>query len=101
MKEIYLLGDLHTGSAFRLAGVTGVVSDLQDAKERLESLVRKGDAAVILVTGELAEVLGGRMKELNQAPGFPLVLTLPGIDEKRGARHSALSYVSEALGISL
>ena len=30
MEQIYVIGDIHTVSAFRLSGVTGVVSDRQD-----------------------------------------------------------------------
>lgn len=101
MEGIYIIGDLHTVSAFRLSGVTGVVSGREDAAAKLEEIVRKGDAALVVITNDLAEELGERINAINLNLPSPVVIAIPGIDDTKGFRRSVVSYVSEALGVSL
>lgn len=101
MEKIYVIGDIHTVSAFRLAGVTGVVCGREDAASRLEDVVRKGDAAIVAVTNDLAESLTDRIRQINLQLPVPVVIAIPGLDDDQGFHRSAMSYVSEALGISL
>jgi vacuolar-type H+-ATPase subunit F/Vma7 len=101
MEQIYIIGDIHTVSAFRLSGVSGVVSSKQDAKARLEEIIRKGDAAVVAITNELADGLDERIRVINLTLPSPVVIAIPGIDDDQGCRRSVMSYISEALGISL
>ena len=101
METIYVIGDIHTVSAFRLAGVAGVVCGREEAAARLEELVRKGDAAIVAVTNDLADDLADRIAQINLLLPAPVVVAIPGMDDPKGFRRSAMSYVSEALGISL
>lgn len=96
-----MIGDIHTVSAFRLAGVTGVISGRKDAAEKLDAIIRKGDAAVVVITNDLADDLGERITAINLNLPSPVVIVLPGIDDAEGFRRSVVSYVSEALGVSL
>jgi len=41
MEKIYIIGDMHTVSAFRLAGVEGMVSTADSASVRLEEIIKK------------------------------------------------------------
>lgn len=101
MEKIYVIGDIHTASAFRLSGATAVISSREDAAANLENIIRKGDAAVVAITNDLADDLQERIGEINLNLPFPVVISIPGIDDVRGFRRSMMSYVSEALGISL
>ncbi len=101
MEKIYVIGDIHTVSAFRLSGVTGVVSGREDAAAKIEDIIRKGDAAIVAITNDLADVLQERMGAINLNLPVPVVIAIPGIDDVRGFRISVISYISEALGVSL
>lgn len=101
MEKIYIIGDIHTVSAFRLSGVEGVVSGPDNAPAKLEEIVGKNDAGIILMTNDLTDGLQERIKEINLNMPSPVVIEIPGIDDTEGFRRSAMSYISEALGISL
>ena len=101
MDQIYVIGDIHTVSAFRLSGVTGIVSGREDAAVKLEDIIRKGDAAVVVITNDLADDLQERINAINLDLSAPVVIAIPGIDDDRGLSRSIMSYISEALGVSL
>lgn len=101
MEQIYVIGDIHTVSAFRLSGVTGVISGRQDAAAQLEEIIRKKDAVIVAITNDLADVLQEQIGAINLNLPAPVVITIPGIDDVQGFRRSVISYISEALGISL
>lgn len=101
MEKIYVMGDIHTVAAFRLAGVAGVVCGRADAASRLEEIVQKGDAAIVAVTNDLADGLAERIRQINLQRPAPVVVAIPGMEDDRGFRRSAMRYVSEALGVSL
>lgn len=101
MGKIYIIGDMHTVSAFRLAGVEGVVSDQNNASAKLEEIIGKKDAGIVLMTNDLTDDLKARIQEINLLMQSPVIIEIPGIDDQGGFRRSVMSYVSEALGISL
>jgi vacuolar-type H+-ATPase subunit F/Vma7 len=101
MEKIYVIGDIHTVSAFRLSGITGIVSTREDAAEDLEQVLRRGDAAIVAITNDLADGLQERIGAINLNLPVPVVIAIPGIDDAHGFSRSVMSYVSEALGISL
>jgi vacuolar-type H+-ATPase subunit F/Vma7 len=101
MEKIYVIGDIHTVSAFRLAGVTGVVSEKAEAEAHLEDVILKGDAAIVVMTNDLAEDLTDRIGQINLQLPSPVVVAIPGMDDVQGFRRSAMSHISRALGISL
>ena len=61
----------------------------------------KNDAGIILMTNDLTDELQERIKEINLHMPMPVIIEIPGIDNEEGFRRSAMSYISEALGISL
>ena len=96
-----MIGDMDTVSAFRLSGVEGVVSDTHDAAEKLEEIIGKGGAGIVMVTNHLAQDIQARIRDINLNRPSPVVIEIPGIDDPEGFRRSAMSYIAEALGISL
>ena len=101
MEKIYIIGDMHTVSAFRLSGVEGVVALPPEARARLEEIIGKKNAGIVLMTNDLTGDLQERIREINLNLPNPVVIEIPGIDDKEGFRRSAMGYISEALGISL
>ena len=101
MNRIYVIGDMDTVSAFRLAGVTGGVSSGDRVPSHFEEIVGKGDAAVVIVTNELAGHLRERIREINLNRVLPVVVEIPGVDDREGFRKSDVAYIAEALGIAL
>jgi vacuolar-type H+-ATPase subunit F/Vma7 len=101
MEKIYIIGDMHTVSAFRLSGVEGVVAGSGAAAAKLEEVIGKKDAGIVLVTNGIAMNLQARIKDINLNMPSPVVIEIPGIDDPEGFRRSAMSYIAEALGISL
>jgi vacuolar-type H+-ATPase subunit F/Vma7 len=101
MEKIYVIGDVHTVSAFRLSGAAGIVADMQDAASRLEEIILKRDAAVVAITNNLAGGMEERIRAVNLSLNAPVVVAIPGIDDEQCFKKSVVSYISEALGISL
>lgn len=101
MDQIYIIGDIHTVSALRLSGVSGIVSNREDAAADLESVLRKGDAAIVAITNNLADGLHERIRAINIDSPVPVVIAIPGIDDALAFPRSVISYITEALGISL
>ncbi len=101
MEQIYIIGDIHTVSAFRLSGVAGIVSTRENAAADLENVIRKGDAAVVAITNDLADGLEERIGAINLNLPPAIIIAIPGIDDVHGFRRSVTRYISEALGISL
>jgi vacuolar-type H+-ATPase subunit F/Vma7 len=101
MKKIYIIGDMHTVSAFRLCGVEGVVCAPEEASAALEEIIGKKDAGIVLLTTELSKNLHARIREINVNVVSTVVIEIPGLDDTQGLGNSAMGYVAEALGISL
>lgn len=98
---IYILGDIHTVNAFKLSGVTGLITDQVNLDTNLNQVLEKKDAAIIIITRELAEQIPERISDINLNLMLPVVIELPGILDDRGFGKSQLAYFAEALGISI
>ena len=101
MKKIYIIGDMHTVSAFRLSGVVGVVSDRDNALLRLEEVIGEEDAGVVGITTSCAQDLQLRIADINLNLPGTVVIEIPGIDDTNGLSRSLVGYIAEALGIAL
>jgi len=101
MEKVYVIGDIHTVSAFRMSGATGVVSERHEAAAKLEDIIRKGDAGIVAVTNDIASGIEERIRTINLTLPAPIVIAIPGIDDAGGFGTSVISYISEALGISM
>ena len=101
MEKIYILGDVHTVTVLRLAGVEGRVADRKSVDAHFNELLEKGDAGVIVITRELAEQIPEKIYDVNVNSVIPVIVEIPGIDDPRGFSTSILDYITEALGISI
>ncbi|MBP7737724.1 MAG: V-type ATP synthase subunit F [Spirochaetes bacterium] len=101
MEKIVVIGDIHTVTAFRLGGVEGVVSSPGAVKEDIAAAINRPDAAIVLVTRELADHAGDAIGDCNLNMVKPVIVEIPGINDQRGFGRSIMSYITEALGISI
>lgn len=101
MQRVYVIGDIHTLSAFRLAGVEGVVAGAAEAGSHLREIAAREDGAVVIITREVAEGNEEAIREINERSLLPVVVEIPGIMDPRGFDTSALRSVIEALGVSI
>lgn len=101
MKNIYILGDIHTVSVFRLAGAKGIVTDKGNAACCFAETASRPDAGIILITREIGTMLGDAALQINLSAPLPAVIEIPGVDDTEGFGASLLTAVSDALGIHL
>jgi len=101
MNRIYVIGDMHTVSALRLAGLAGRVCDQDTVATGLEEVVASDDASIVLITQKLAEGLQARIMEISLTGGAAVIIPIPGIDEPLALERSVASYIAEALGMAV
>ncbi|PKL38494.1 MAG: hypothetical protein CVV44_11455 [Spirochaetae bacterium HGW-Spirochaetae-1] len=101
MESIYIMGDVHTVNAFRIAGIDGRVAARETARDVLETLMQSEDPAVVVVTRDCVEDIEAFIGELNLLRSRPVVIQIPGIDDARGFEKSLLGYITEALGVAI
>ena len=101
MKKTYLIGDIHTANAFRLAGIEVTVSGPDRASLDLNMLFKKQDAALIMITREIAQSIQTEIYEINLNQPYPVIIVIPGVNDTPGFQTSVLDYITEALGISI
>jgi V/A-type H+-transporting ATPase subunit F len=99
--KISVLGDTHTVSAFRLAGVTGIVADSDTVCSSLRELMGRQDMGLIIITRELADLIPPELRRAELERPLPVIVEIPGIDDRRGLSDSALAGIAEALGLPL
>jgi len=101
VDSIYVIGDEYTVMAFRVLGVKGHVADRHMVSTVFEEVLATGDAGLIIVTAGIAENLSESISTVNTEKLKPVVIVIPGLDDTEGFGKSILSFVTEALGISV
>jgi vacuolar-type H+-ATPase subunit F/Vma7 len=99
--KISVLGDTHTVSALRLAGLAGIVADGTTVCSRLRELLGRQDMGLIIITRELAEMIPPELRRAELERPVPVIVEVPGIGDARGLSDSALAGIAEALGLPL
>ena len=79
MKGIAILADRHTGTCFKLAGLTNIfsVEDAKETKKRLLALLEKDNLRVILVSEHLMNQI--QLFENNTEGQCPLIIPIPSL----------------------
>lgn len=99
--RIFVIGDRETVLGFRLVGVKGrAVEEKGRAAEALEEALQRRDAALLLVTREIAALLRDRIDRLKMERLQPLVLEIPGPQDS-GPEEPVGELVHRAIGIRL
>jgi len=99
--DVFLIGDLHSVTAFRIAGYKGYIAEPDTIRESFDLLVSKNEIGILLITRELAALISDKIKRVNFDMDIPVIIEIQGIDDTSSIDKSILSYVNEALGIAI
>lgn len=99
--SIFIMGDVHTVTAFKISGYAGQITCKENAPEVFDALVSKGDIGILLITHELAGVISKEIKRVNFESLTPVIIEIPAVDDTSMFNKSILSYITEALGIAI
>jgi len=100
-ERIVCVGDAHTVTALRVAGIEGIIATADNIQHVMKTLCADKTCAVILVTRELAGLKQNMVRDLNREVRGPAVLEIPGIHSRGGSPVSVMTYINQALGIAL
>jgi len=97
----YVIGDEDTVLGFALAGVEGTeVSSAEEARAAFEKAL-SGDAGIVIVTEDTAELMRTRIDEYVLTAQFPLILEIPGPRGRKPDSPTLRELVNEAIGMNL
>jgi V/A-type H+-transporting ATPase subunit F len=100
--KILVIGSQEAVLGFSLVGVHGkAVSTASGADQALDEALSTADTGIILVTEDVAELIGSRMEQLKLRSTVPLVVEIPGPQGVRPDRPSLNEMVLRAIGVRL
>jgi V/A-type H+-transporting ATPase subunit F len=97
----HVIGDEDTVLGFALAGVEG--SEVRNETEAASAFdgALSGDAGIVIVTEDVAEMIRERIDRYVLSEQFPLILEIPGPRGRRPDRPSIREMVNQAIGMNL
>ena len=101
--RMYLLSDnVDTLMGMRMSGVDGVVLHKEDElREKLGSLIKEKDIAVILITSTLLNMIRDTVYDLKLRLERPLIIEIPDRHGNGRTKDSITKYVQDAIGVKL
>jgi V/A-type H+/Na+-transporting ATPase subunit F len=100
--KILVIGNQEAVLGFSLVGVHGtVVTTTSDVNQALDEALAADDIGIILVTEDVAELIGARMEQLKLRSTVPLVVEIPGPEGVSPDRPSLNEMVLSAIGVRL
>jgi V/A-type H+-transporting ATPase subunit F len=100
--KILVIGNQEAVLGFSLVGVHGkAVSSANEVDQALDEALSTADTGIILVTEDIAELVGARMDQLKLRSTVPLVVEIPGPQGVRVDRPSLNEMVLRAIGVKL
>lgn len=101
--RMYLLSDnVDTLMGMRMSGVDGVVlHEEQELREKLDSLLKEDDIAVILITSTLVKLIRETIYDLKLNLRQPLIIEIPDRHGNGRTKDSITKYVKDAIGVDM
>lgn len=101
--RMYLLSDnVDTLIGMRMSGVEGVVlHEEKELREKLGSLLKEEDIAVILITAKLVNLIRDTVYDLKLSQKQPLIIEIPDRHGNGRTKDSITKYVKDAIGVNL
>ncbi|WP_316607582.1 V-type ATP synthase subunit F [uncultured Ruminococcus sp.] len=101
--RMYLLSDnVDTLMGMRMSGVDGVVLHKEDElREKLGSLIKEKDIAVILITSTLLNMIRDTVYDLKLRLERPLIIEIPDRHGNGRTKDSITKYVKDAIGVDM
>lgn len=98
--EYFVIGDDDTVLGFSIVGVAGIVArNADEAKVAWVKALEDKSNGVIIITDEVASLIRDTVDRYLFSETFPLVVEIPGSDERKGKDLRAL--VNDAIGVSI
>lgn len=100
--KVLVIGHLEAVLGFSLAGVHGqAAATAQEANQALDEALSTPDVGIVLVTGDVANLVEARMDELKRRSTVPLVVEIPGPEGTHADRPSLSDVIRRAIGVKI
>jgi V/A-type H+-transporting ATPase subunit F len=100
--KVLVIGHSEAVLGFSLVGVHGQVAQTaQEANQALDEAMSTSDVGIILVTGDVADLIQARMDELKRRSTVPLVVEIPGPEVTQANRPSLSEVIQRAIGVKI
>jgi V/A-type H+-transporting ATPase subunit F len=100
--RVLVIGHPHAVLGFSLAGVDGRAAvDAEQANSALDAALKDRDLGIVLVTKDIAGMLGSRMEHLRLHSTTPLIVEIPSPEGVQPGEPSLSEIVLRAIGIKL
>jgi V/A-type H+-transporting ATPase subunit F len=100
--KILVIGHPEAVLGFSLVGVNGIeVSTADEANQALDNAMADSNLGIILVTGDVAELIRPRMDQLQLHSTVPLVVEISAPASVQPERPSLNDVVFRAIGVKL
>ncbi len=97
----HVIGDEDTVLGFALAGVEGTeVSSAAETETAFRNAL-SGDAGIVIMTEDAADMVRERVDEYMLSEQFPLILEIPGPRGRKPDRPTIREMVNQAIGMNL
>jgi V/A-type H+-transporting ATPase subunit F len=98
--KFFCIADEDTVRGFRLAGIAGqVVKTAEQVAAAVEAATAETENSVIVLTEQVAAVIGPLVERIRLEREQPLIAEIPGPDGPMPGRKSLRQLVQEAVGI--
>jgi vacuolar-type H+-ATPase subunit F/Vma7 len=113
VPDFFVIAEDEVVLAFRLAGVDGMAaSGREEALDAFRRVTGSGadplgkpypglGAKVLVLTEELADLIGDEAREWQLGGEYPLIVEIPGPGERRPGRKSLADAIREAVGVNV
>ena len=98
----FIIGDEDAVLGFELVGVPGIpVSSAEEAETAFNKALSEKDTGIIIITEEAASMIRSRVDRYMFSETFPLIVEIPGSDDKGRSGKDLRTMVNQAIGIKL
>jgi V/A-type H+-transporting ATPase subunit F len=100
--KILVIGHPQAVLGYSLVGVNGkIVTTLEEANQTLDTALADPEIGIILVTGDVAVMIGARMNELRLHSTIPLVVEIQAPEGAQPEQPSLSELVFRAIGVKI
>jgi vacuolar-type H+-ATPase subunit F/Vma7 len=100
--KILVIGHPEAVLGFSLVGVNGIiVTTPEQANQALDAALADSTIGIILVTGDIAVMIGSRMDELRLHSTVPLVVEIQAPADAQPEQASLSELVFRAIGVKI
>lgn len=100
--EMRVVGHPEAVLGFALVGVHGTAARTRDqANQALDEALQAPSVGIVLVTQDVAALIGERMEQLKLRSTVPLIVEIPGPDSDREERPPLSELIRRAIGVRI